>query len=109
MSARQSYRSLSKTLTALADRRSADGAADARSRFFLSRVLTVGAPGQQKPLIQNVSFALEAGAGLGVIGPSASGKSTLVRAIVGAWPSLRGTVRLDHAALEHWDPEALGP
>ncbi len=43
-----------------------------------------------------------------MIGPSASGKSTLVRAIVGAWPSLRGTVRLDHAALEHWDPEALG-
>ena len=43
-----------------------------------------------------------------MIGPSASGKSTLVRAIVGAWPSQRGAVRLDHATLDHWDPEALG-
>jgi ATP-binding cassette subfamily C protein len=43
-----------------------------------------------------------------VIGASASGKSTLVRALVGAWPSLRGTVRLDQAALEQWDVEQLG-
>ena len=43
-----------------------------------------------------------------MIGPSASGKSTLVRAIVGAWPALRGTVRLDQAALDQWDVETLG-
>jgi PrtD family type I secretion system ABC transporter len=107
MSARQSYAQLSKTLKAFADQR--QPMALPRPRQALSvEALTVAAPGQQKPLIQNVTFKLSAGAGLGVIGPSASGKSTLARAIVGAWPALRGTVRLDHAALEQWDPEALG-
>jgi PrtD family type I secretion system ABC transporter len=107
MSARQSYGQLSRTLTAFADRR--EPMALPRPQRTLSvEALTVAAPGQQKPLIQNLTFSLEAGAGLGVIGPSASGKSTLSRALVGAWPSLRGTVRLDHAALEQWDVEALG-
>ncbi len=106
-SARQSYRQLSKTLTAFADLR--QPMALPRPQQGLSvEALSVAAPGQQKPLIQNVTFKLEAGSGLGVIGSSASGKSTLVRALVGAWPALRGTVRLDHAALEQWDVEALG-
>ena len=107
MSARQSYAQLSKTLTAFADR-SQPMALPRPTQALSVEALTVAAPGQQKPLIQNVTFALEAGAGLGVIGPSASGKSTLVRALVGAWPALRGTVRLDQAALEQWDVEALG-
>jgi PrtD family type I secretion system ABC transporter len=72
--------------------------------------LSIAAPGQQKPIIQNVSFELRAGSAIGVIGPSASGKSTLARALVGVWVPLpmRGAVRLDGAALEQWDPEALG-
>jgi PrtD family type I secretion system ABC transporter len=107
MAARQSYAQLSKTLKALSS--DSQPMALPRPRRKLSvEALAVAAPGQQKPLIQNVTFALNAGAGLGVIGPSASGKSTLVRAIVGAWPSQRGAVRLDHATLDHWDPEALG-
>ncbi len=107
ISARQSYAQLSKTLTAFADL--SQPMALPRPRHTLSvEALTVAAPGQQKPLIQNVTFALDAGAGLGVIGPSASGKSTLVRALVGAWPALRGSVRLDQAALDQWDVEALG-
>lgn len=107
ISARQSYAQLSKTLMVFADLR--PPMALPRPRHVLSvEGLTVAAPGQQKLLIQNVTFALSAGEGLAVTGPSASGKSTLVRALVGAWPSLRGTVRLDHAALEQWDVEALG-
>jgi PrtD family type I secretion system ABC transporter len=71
--------------------------------------LSVGTPSRQaKPIITNVSFRLEAGAGLGVIGPSGSGKSTLVRALVGAWAPLRGKIRLDGAALDQWEPDALG-
>ena len=70
--------------------------------------LAVAAPGQQRPLVQNVSFALDAGSGLGVIGPSGSGKSTLVRALVGAWLPLRGKIRFDDAAIEQWDETALG-
>ena len=56
----------------------------------------------------DVTFTLEAGQALGVIGPSASGKSSLARAIVGVWPPARGKMRLDGAALDQWSPEALG-
>jgi PrtD family type I secretion system ABC transporter len=70
--------------------------------------LSATAPGLNAPLIQNVSFQLRAGHGVGLIGPSAAGKSTLLRALVGAWPILRGTVRLDGAALDQWQPSQLG-
>jgi PrtD family type I secretion system ABC transporter len=65
-------------------------------------------PGSQQPVVQNVSFQIKKGAGLGVIGPSAAGKSTLVRSVIGAWPLMRGTVRLDGASLDQWDSDALG-
>jgi len=65
-------------------------------------------PGDQKVIVQEVSFALEAGSGLGVIGPSGSGKSSLVRALVGVWQPVRGKVRLDGAALDQWSSDALG-
>jgi ABC-type protease/lipase transport system fused ATPase/permease subunit len=60
------------------------------------------------PVVHDVSFGLKAGNGLGVIGPSASGKSSLVRGLVGAWTLVRGKIRLDGAALEQWTPERLG-
>lgn len=65
-------------------------------------------PGERWLVVQDVSFALKAGQALGIIGPSASGKSSLVRAIVGVWSPARGIVRLDGAAIEHWTPESLG-
>jgi PrtD family type I secretion system ABC transporter len=65
-------------------------------------------PGDQKVIVQDVNFALAAGTGLGVIGPSGSGKSSLVRALVGVWQPLRGKVRLDGAALDQWSSDALG-
>lgn len=67
-----------------------------------------GAPGAQRFSVQDISFQLDAGTGLGIIGPSASGKSSLARLLVGVWPTWRGKVRLDGAALEQWDPEELG-
>lgn len=65
-------------------------------------------PGGNKFVVQDVTLALEAGQGLGIIGPTASGKSSLVRMIVGVWPAARGVVRLDGAALAQWAPSALG-
>jgi ATP-binding cassette subfamily C protein len=59
-------------------------------------------------VVRDVSFQLKAGMGLGVIGPSGSGKSSLARALVGAWMPARGKVRLDAAALDQWQPEMLG-
>ena len=71
--------------------------------------ISVAPPGTQRLVVQDVSFALQAGQGLGIIGPSASGKSSLVRALVGVWPALRGKVRLDGAALDQWAADDLGP
>lgn len=65
-------------------------------------------PGSQRLVVQNASFRLQAGDGLGIIGRSASGKSSLVRALVGVWPTMRGKVRLDGAALDQWNAELLG-
>ncbi len=67
-----------------------------------------GAPGGQRFAVQDVCLQLKAGSGLGIIGPSASGKSSLARMIVGVWPTWRGKVRLDGAAIEQWLPEDLG-
>jgi ATP-binding cassette subfamily C protein len=55
-----------------------------------------------------VAFSLQAGSALGVIGPSASGKSSLARALVGVWSPVRGKIRLDGAAIEQWPDESLG-
>ncbi len=71
--------------------------------------IAVAAPGDKHALIQDLRFSLKAGDALGVIGPSGSGKSTLARALVGIWPAMRGTIRLDGATLDQWAPEALGP
>jgi len=65
-------------------------------------------PGQQKLVVHDVNFILQAGSGVGIIGPSASGKSSLARCLVGVWTPVRGKVRLDGAALDQWNPETLG-
>lgn len=65
-------------------------------------------PGGRNLLVQDVSFRLKAGQALAVIGPTASGKSSLMRVLVGVWQPARGKVRLDGAALEQWSTEALG-
>jgi ATP-binding cassette subfamily C protein len=70
--------------------------------------LVVGAPGSNQPIVLGASLQLKAGQGLGLIGPSASGKSTMARALVGVWPVLRGEVRLDGATLDQWEPDDLG-
>jgi ATP-binding cassette subfamily C protein len=70
--------------------------------------MSIVAPGDQRAIVQDVSFSLTAGQGLGVIGPSASGKSSLIRALVGVWQPVRGKVRLDGAALDQWQSDALG-
>jgi len=70
--------------------------------------VTILPPGEKRPTVTGIGFALEAGSALGIIGPSGSGKSTLSRVLVGAWPAAGGEVRLDGASLDQWDREALG-
>ncbi len=69
---------------------------------------SVGAPDTGHPIVSDVTFALEAGMGLAVIGPSASGKTSLIRGLVGVWPALAGEVRLDGRALTTWPADDLG-
>ncbi|RFQ34108.1 type I secretion system permease/ATPase [Pseudomonas sp. ATCC 13867] len=71
--------------------------------------LVVAAPGSTIPIIRNISFSVPAGCVVGIIGPSAAGKSTLVRALLGVWAPQRGVVRLDGADISTWDKHALGP
>jgi ATP-binding cassette subfamily C protein EexD len=66
-------------------------------------------PGSKVPVLKGINLQLNAGDVLGVIGPSASGKSTLARAILGVWPAFSGKVRLDGADISSWDRGDLGP
>ncbi|MFW7340151.1 type I secretion system permease/ATPase [Pollutimonas sp. H1-120] len=68
-----------------------------------------GAPGGQTAILKGLSFDIPAGDAVGVIGPSAAGKSTLARVLVGIWPSRAGTVRLDGADVYLWNKDELGP
>jgi ATP-binding cassette subfamily C protein len=70
--------------------------------------VSVAPPGQAEMVVYDVNLQLKAGQGLGIIGPSAAGKSSLARAIVGVWPVVRGKVRVDDAALDQWSPTRLG-
>lgn len=108
MGARTAYRRLQRLLT---------GSEPAGERMTLPRpagrlvaeAVTAGPPGSREPVVQGVSLFIAPGEQLGVIGPSASGKSTLVRVLLGIWPAQVGTVRLDGADIARWDREALGP
>jgi ATP-binding cassette subfamily C protein len=115
VAARQSYRRLIDLFGSL-------GLNDAGSMVALPKPtstlavhgVSVAPPGEQRPVIQGVSFALAAGDGLGIIGPSGSGKSTLARALVGIWQPMwsqmrmGGSIRLDGAALDQWTTDDLG-
>ena len=71
--------------------------------------VTAAPPGSNAPVIRGVSFGIQAGDVLGVIGPSGSGKSTLARLLVGVWPANMGKVRLDGADIYQWNKAELGP
>ena len=83
-----------------------------KGRLSVEQVLA-GAPGRapsdQVAILKGVSFVLEPGEVLAVVGPSASGKSTLARLLVGLWPASSGKVRLDGADVYTWDKQELGP
>ena len=71
--------------------------------------ITVVPPGAQLPALRAISFEIEAGEIVGVIGPSAAGKTTLARTLLGIWPATQGKVRLDGADIYGWSRTELGP
>jgi ATP-binding cassette subfamily C protein RsaD len=65
-------------------------------------------PGAQQPTMRQASFRVDAGTSVAIVGPSAAGKSSLLRGIVGVWPCTAGVIRLDGYDIKQWDPEKLG-
>ncbi|WP_395445978.1 type I secretion system permease/ATPase [Caulobacter sp. UC70_42] len=65
-------------------------------------------PGAQQPTMRQASFRIDAGTSVAIVGPSAAGKSSLLRGIVGVWPCAAGVIRLDGYDIKQWDPEKLG-
>jgi PrtD family type I secretion system ABC transporter len=110
VAARQSLGRLSEALTRAVPKRAADAPTTLPrpARSVAVEQLAVAAPGSATPIVRGVQFGLNAGEALGVIGPSGAGKTSLVRALVGLWRPLKGSVRLDGAALDQWDGELLG-
>ena len=107
VAARQSWRRLNELLERMPVRPPQTLLQTPSSQLSVEGV-SIAAPGDQKVIVQDVSFTLAAGHGLGVIGPSGSGKSSLIRALVGVWLPFRGKVRLDGAALDQWSSDLLG-
>jgi ATP-binding cassette subfamily C protein EexD len=66
-------------------------------------------PGSQTAVVKGVSLQINTGEVLGIVGPSASGKSSLARSLLGIWPAYSGKVRLDGADIAAWDRAELGP
>ncbi len=66
-------------------------------------------PGSNVPVIKGVGFRIAAGDALGIIGPSAAGKSSLARLLVGVWPAHSGVIRIDGSDIQTWDKDLLGP
>jgi ATP-binding cassette subfamily C protein len=105
--ARQSWQRLSRLLGHLPPR-TEPMPLQPPTRTLVVQNAAVCPPGEQKIVCQDVNFTLASGKALGVIGPTASGKSSLARMLVGVWTPVRGTVRLDGATFDQWSQEALG-
>lgn len=70
--------------------------------------LSARAPGTKAIILSNVTFSLKQGMCLAVMGPSGSGKSSLARMLVGVWPSMSGSIRLDDVDIFNWSKDELG-
>ena len=107
VAARQSWQRLNRLLT-MSPARLAPMQLQTPVQRLTVEAVSASPPGVPKVVVQDITFELEAGQGLGIIGPSGSGKSSLVRVLVGVWQPVRGNVRLDGAALDQWASDALG-
>lgn len=106
IAARQSRHRLERTLALLPDAAMRLDLPAPQALLSVERVSALP-PETTEPVLQDIAFILQAGSGLGVIGASGSGKSSLARLLVGLWRPLKGSIRLDGATLDQWPAEAL--
>jgi ATP-binding cassette subfamily C protein len=107
LAARSAYERISELLSILQAKQPHMKLPDPEGHLSVQQIV-VAPPGVQNAVLAGVTFDLQAGSALGIIGPSAAGKSSLARAIVGVWPLHSGEIRIDGAALSHWDNDQLG-
>ena len=107
IAARMAFQRLRDTVVALAAADQPMKLPVPNKRLSVDKV-TVAVPGSGQVILSDISFELEAGQALGIIGPSAGGKTTMVRALTGIWPVLRGSIRLDGADLGQWREDEIG-
>ena len=105
--ARAAFRRLDRLLRQVSEAPPRTALPDCRGHLAVDN-LYAGPPDARKPLLTKISFEVLPGQALGIIGPSSSGKSTLVRLLAGIWQPQHGSVRLDGATLAQWAPEQLG-
>ncbi len=108
IAARSSFRRLKELLNDAPGNPPRTALPPPKGRLAIENVIVVP-PGAQRPVLKGISFQLEPGDALGVIGPSAAGKTSLARLLVGVWQPYAGSVRLDGAELDRWQREDLGP
>jgi ATP-binding cassette subfamily C exporter for protease/lipase len=108
VSARAAYKRLSELLRIYPARKAGMPLPRPLGEVAVENAATA-APGSKTLILRNVNFKLQAGEVVAVIGPSASGKSTLARLLVGIWPTLAGSVRLDGSEIFKWNKDELGP
>jgi ATP-binding cassette subfamily C exporter for protease/lipase len=108
VNARDAYQRLDKLLQTIPEREAGMPLPPPVGNLGVEGVVA-GAPGSQTAILRGVSFGLPAGMALVVIGPSAAGKSTLARLLVGIWPTMSGKVRLDGVDVHPWNKAELGP
>lgn len=106
--ARLQYRRLQELLTRIPERRQRMSL-PAPAGLVVAENVSVAPPGQRFLVVRNASFRIAPGEAVALIGPSASGKTSLARAILGIWPTTGGSMRLDGAEVFSWDRTELGP
>jgi ATP-binding cassette subfamily C protein len=103
---KNAYSKIKETIAAMPSDPKPMSLPDPKNEFSADNV-TVVAPSTGQVILADVSIRLEAGQALGLIGPSGGGKTSLMRALAGVWPVLRGHVRLDRADLSQWSEESI--
>jgi ATP-binding cassette subfamily C protein EexD len=107
LAAREAYRRLNQLLDEIPARQPPMRLPVPRGEILLENAV-VTPPGAAEAVIKGVGLVIKPGDSVAIIGPSAAGKSTLARAILGIYPPTRGAIRLDGAEIQHWDREQLG-
>ncbi|MBB1485308.1 type I secretion system permease/ATPase [Oceanospirillum sediminis] len=107
-SARSAYGRLSELLIAIPSKQRKMPLPDPQGTVTVEGLVVIP-PGSRAPAVRGAQFGVPPGEHIGIVGPSAAGKSTLARALLGIWPAANGTVRIDGADVQHYNRDELGP